>query len=609
MHTLPFIFFHNEPYLLFNTHLELTQQGRDHMDTQTEGMSFSKKIASGIGIFLVGLIIIYWIFANTIIKHIAEAEIGKAHGAEANIASVDHSLFPITITIDGIELTDAHNPTRNQVQVGQVKADVAFIPLLSQKIILDNVLIDNVAFGQLRREKGEVFRLPGQSFQDILDVLPSKEEIPTKDELLARSALQTPAAVASAKTLKTQYIEPLRVQAKNLPTKADIDAYQAQFDALKKTDYNDPAALLNAKVQWDEIKTKMRADKVKIAEFKALASEANTALKTQLAALKTAPKADYELVKGAITGDSDALSQLTQMVFGAKAQQFNQSLLAITNTIAPMLAPKPDTPITPVDPNAPYPNLLVKQAEVNVLVGSEKISSQWANITNQHIITKTPTTFKVDATNGALWENLAMTGSFEILADGVNAKQAWDIAGLVLDNVSVSDDPRLQALIETAALFSKGNVSMEKNRLSGGANFLFNQLKLDATGNDEYTQIIAQTLSTLDKLNVTSTYSGDINAPTFQLKSDLDNQLGSALMDGILADQAGPLAELRQHLEAQAAEGLGVTQGEMAEVTQLLQLANGDMSSLNSLLEGQLGGTDQLKDKLMNKLKGKLFGD
>ena len=62
MHTLPFIFFHNEPYLLFNTHLELTQQGRDHMDTQTEGMSFSKKIASGIGIFLVGLIIIYWIF-------------------------------------------------------------------------------------------------------------------------------------------------------------------------------------------------------------------------------------------------------------------------------------------------------------------------------------------------------------------------------------------------------------------------------------------------------------------------------------------------------------------------------------------------------------------
>lgn len=579
------------------------------MDTQTKGMSFSKKLVSGIGIFLLGLIIIYWMWANTIIKYIAEAEIGEAHGAEVNITSIKHTLFPLTITIDGIELTDAHTPEQNQVQVGQVKADVEFIPLLSQKIILDNVLIDNVAFGQLRRKKGEVFRLPGQSFQDMLDGLPSKEDIPSKDELLARSALQTPAAVASAKTLKTQYIEPLRIQAKHLPTKADIDAYKAQFDALKKTDYNDPAALLNAKAQWDKIKTKIQADKAKITEFKVLASEANAVLKTQLSALKTAPKADYELLKGAVTGDSDALSQLTQMVFGTKTQQFNQSLLAITNTITPMLAPKPDAPVTPVDPNAPYPNLLVKQAKVNVLVGSEKISSQWANITDQHIITKTPTTFKVDATNGALWENLAMNGSFEILAEGVNAQQTWSIVGLILDNVSVSDDPRLEALIKTAVLFSKGSVSMEKNQLSGGANFLFDQLKLNATGNDEYTQIIAKTLSTLNKLNVTSTYSGDINEPTFKLKSDLDNQLGGTLKDGILADQAGPLAELRQNLEAQAAEGLGVTQGEMAEVAQLLQLANGDMSSLNSILEGQLGGADQLKDKLIDKLKGKLFGD
>ena len=609
MHALPFIFFHNEPYLLFNTHLELTQQGREHMDTQTERMSFSKKIVSAIGIFLLGLIIIYVLFTNTIIKHIAEAEIGKAHGAEVNIARIDHSLFPITITIDDIEITDAHMPKQNQVQVGQVKADVAFIPLLSQKIILDNVLIDNVAFGQLRTEAGEVYRPPGQSFQDMLDGLPSKEDIPTQDELLARSALQTPAAVESAKTLKTEYIEPLRTQAKNLPTKADIDAYKTQFEALKKTDYKDPAALLSARIQWDEIKTKMRADKVKLTEFKALASEANAAMKTQIAALKTAPKADYELLKGAITGDSDALSKLTQMVFGTKAQQFNQSLLAMTNTIAPILAPKADAPVTPVTPNAPYPNLLVKQAEVNVLIGSEKIRSQWTNITDQHIITKTPTTFTVDATNGALWENLAMSGSFEILADGVNAQQAWNIAGLILDNVSVSDDPRLQALIETAALFSKGSVSMENNILSGGANFLFEQLKLNATGNDEYTQIIAQTLSTLNKLNVTSTYSGDINAPTFKLKSDLDNQLGGALRDGILADQAGPLAELRQSLEVQAAKGLGITQGGKAEVTQLLQLANGDMNSLNSLLEEQLGGTDQLKDKLMDKLKGKLFSD
>jgi uncharacterized protein (TIGR03545 family) len=150
----------------------------------------SQSIAGTIGKVLLGIvvliIIVYFFFANSFIKAIAEKEIGNAHGAQVDIASIDHTLFPITITIDGIEITDAHAPKFNQIQVGQVKADVEFIPLLSQKVIVDNVLIDKVAFSQLRAQAGDVYRQPGPSLQDILDGLPSKDGIPTKDELLAR---------------------------------------------------------------------------------------------------------------------------------------------------------------------------------------------------------------------------------------------------------------------------------------------------------------------------------------------------------------------------------------------------------------------------------------
>jgi predicted XRE-type DNA-binding protein len=194
-------------------------------------------------------------------------------------------------------------------------------------------------------------------------------------------------------------------------------------------------------------------------------------------------------------------------------------------------------------------------------------------------------------------------------AKGINAQQQWDIAGLILDNLSVSDDPRLQALIETASLFSKGSVTMQENVISGAADFIFDKLALQAQGNDEYTQIIAQTLSTLDSLAFTSKYSGDVFAPVFSLKSDLDNRLGKALVNGILADQAGPLAELRQSLQAQAAEGLGISNSELGQVTNLLQLANGDLTDLEGLLSSELGGSEQIKDKLLDKLKGKLFSD
>ncbi|MDA7793897.1 hypothetical protein N8985_07345, partial [Glaciecola sp.] len=80
-------------------------------------------------------------------------------------------------------------------------------------------------------------------------------------------------------------------------------------------------------------------------------------------------------------------------------------------------------------------------------------------------------------------------------------------------------------------------------------------------------------------------------------------------INGILADQAGPLAELRQSLQAQAAEGLGIANSELGQITQLLQLANGDLADLEGLLSGELGDSKQIKDKLLDKLKGKLFSD
>ena len=252
---------------------------------------------------------------------------------------------------------------------------------------------------------------------------PVKDGIPTKDELLARSALQTPEAVKAAKETKAKYIEPLQAAAKSLPTKADIASYKAQFNTLKQTNFNDPVALLNAKKQWDGIKAKIKTDKTNIQEFNALASTANTAIKAQITLLQSSTKADYQLLQGAIVGDSDALAQMTQMVFGAKAQQFNKTLLMVINTVTPMFATKPDEPVTAIDLNAKYPNLLVKQAQVNLNVGAETITSQWQNITDQHMITNIPTTFDVQASNGKLWQALTMSGNFEILANGINAQQ------------------------------------------------------------------------------------------------------------------------------------------------------------------------------------------
>ena len=115
-----------------------------------------------VGIFVV-LFLVYFLFANTIIKSILESKLGESYGAEVNIDEFDHSLFPTTVTLKGISLTNPTKPTHNQVFVGEAYADVELKPLLDDQVIVNNLNLLKVQFDTLRETEGEVYRVPERS--------------------------------------------------------------------------------------------------------------------------------------------------------------------------------------------------------------------------------------------------------------------------------------------------------------------------------------------------------------------------------------------------------------------------------------------------------------
>ena len=74
--------------------------------------SKSKSILFYVAGFFVVLIAVYFLFANTIIKAVLTSKLGESYGAEVNIDTVDHSLFPTTVTLKGIALTNPTKPTQ-----------------------------------------------------------------------------------------------------------------------------------------------------------------------------------------------------------------------------------------------------------------------------------------------------------------------------------------------------------------------------------------------------------------------------------------------------------------------------------------------------------------
>ena len=142
--------------------------------------SKGKPVLLWVGGFFVTVFLVYFLFANTIIKAILESKLGESYGAEVNIDEFDHSLFPTTVTLKGIALTNPTKPAYNQVFVGEANADVALAPLLKDEVIVNNLNLLEVQFDTQRAAPGEVYRVPERSlsFDEMKETLEAKVSRP-----------------------------------------------------------------------------------------------------------------------------------------------------------------------------------------------------------------------------------------------------------------------------------------------------------------------------------------------------------------------------------------------------------------------------------------------
>ena len=570
------------------------------MSSSSKGKSVLKWIA----VFFVVIIAVYFLFANTIIKAVLESKLGESYGAEVNIDSFDHSLFPTTVSLKGIALTNPTKPARNQVFVGDANADVELAPLLSDQVIVNNLNLLNVQFDTERASPGEVYRVPERSLSFDEMKAKAQDAVPSVDELLERNPLKTAAAVENARAAYDTYGEALKNDYASLPDKSRIDYYKTQIAQLQETDYKDPQALVQAKSAFDKLKAEMQADRALISDFTEKASKAKSVLSETASALKNAPQEDYALLKGVIAGDQEALSQVTYFVFGDKAAEYTEYLMAAMQIVMPLIQgeEKSEAP-------ADIPSILVKEANVSVLWQEESITSKWNNITNVHDVFGNPTTFTIEAA-GELLKSFTSSGEFYIDGEGVDASQQWSLAGVNMANIPLSGNESLSAVLTSALMKTAGSMQITDNKLTGSGTVDLQQLVMQATGESDTTKVIAKALQSLSSLNMDMFLEGTLSNPDFKIKSDLDNQLANMALSELTASQQDKLDELNQKLNAMIGNEQSLISGELGDVSSMLSAAQGDSAAIEELLKSKLNNVvEQQKNKLFDKLKGKFGQD
>ena len=113
----------------------------------------------GIAVFIIItilLVLAWYLVAPIVIKSSIETAGTKFLGAKLDIEQVDLQLFPLGVTITGIEATDADQPMSNLVEIKTIKFSVDSSTLLWKKVLIDEVIIDGVQLATKRNLSGAI---------------------------------------------------------------------------------------------------------------------------------------------------------------------------------------------------------------------------------------------------------------------------------------------------------------------------------------------------------------------------------------------------------------------------------------------------------------------
>ena len=96
----------------------------------------------------------WYVFLDATVRRTIEAIGTELVGAKVDLAFVDVRLRDGSVTLRGLQVTNPDAPLTNLFQVDEIVADVRLAPLLQKKIFIDTVAVRGVRFGTDREQSG-----------------------------------------------------------------------------------------------------------------------------------------------------------------------------------------------------------------------------------------------------------------------------------------------------------------------------------------------------------------------------------------------------------------------------------------------------------------------
>ena len=564
-------------------------------------------IGGGIALFLV-------LFMDGMIERGIEENGSQAAKTQIDLASLSTSLLSQAARIDGLEIANPDNNMENLLQIKNLSMDMDGTKALARKIVIDDLQATGIRLNQKRMSPAKTISSPSKSDPENQESEESGSiglpglggiDIKSPEEILKSEKLETLEAANRAK----ETIKNLESKWKNkFATDLDPNALKETQKKLEKLQEKvKSGGLASIPETLQEFKSLQKEIQDRISRIASLKSEFEKdvqAAKKQLAELKDLPKKDFDRLKKKYSlsadGGSNALGTLIEGPLKAKIDKAWKAYK--------MLSPYLNKPKTPTKEDYQYvrgkgadvrfaqshPDFLLRHANLSLSLLDTEVKGELKDLTDNPKVYGKPTVLDFQSGKNDKFDSFGLNAVIDKTGSQSKDTLKINFNGLNLQGIKSEGAGEIKG---GSANINGQLKIINENDLNGSFKAELESVSLSIPKQDgnELANTIANSLSSINRINITVGIRGTIENYQLDIQSNLNDIISGAVKNALAGKMKGFESSLMKAIKQKAGGSIAGAKGSLSGLLGQNKMLEENKSAYGGLLGQAKGGASGLK--------------
>ena len=568
------------------------------------------------------------LFLDGMIEREIEKKGSEAAKTQIDIGSLTTSLLAQSVTLSGIEVANPDNNMENLVQFENLSVDLDGAQVVSRKIVIDELQAHGIKLNQKRINPAKIPSSGKATQADDQNSGASKDQKGLSLPGLGGLSMKSPEEILKSEKLET-------LEAGNRAKKV-IDDLKAKWEKKFETDLN-PNAIEKTKQKLAELQKKVKGGNLTeipkvLQEFENLQKDIQDQMsritsmkselekdiqmaKQQVADLKNLPQKDFERLKNKYSlspeGGKNILGSLLE---GPVKEKLDKAWKAYK-----MISPHLNKGKKSVQEQqeyvrgkgidisfakaSPYPDFLLRHGNLSMILFDTEVKGEVKGLSDNQSVYGKPAKLNFRSGKNQNFDSFGLDITMDKTGPQSLDSIVIDMQGLNLENTG-------QAELKGGSAKINGNITIvDENSLNGNLKAELDSVALsipEQEGN-ALANTIAQSLSSIDRINISIGISGTIENYHLDIKSNLSEIVSKAAKQALAGKMKGFESSLMSAIRSRTGDVLSSTNGSPSGLLGQNKVLNDSGSAYSGLLGQVKGGASGLaKPKGLPSLPGGL---